>query len=314
MKVKLTVLGGFLGSGKTTWLRHQLRHGRFCGALIIVNEAAAIPVDDALLQESSHMRVLAGECCCCEGVDAMLALLRSVCNERVGANPALADLTQIVLETSGLADPGSIVEAIRADPVLIHHLLVEETIVAVDAIHGLDQMRREPLNRRQVALAERFVVTKSDMVATYAVRRLLATLSRANPGAVLGCAVMGVEAQLPDFDQADSEILGWADETDTPIAATRLDLGPQTDWADFSVWLSALLHARGEDVMRVKGVVRTPAGRLLLQSVRSLMQQPEILPDDHKSSDDNAIVFIGRGFEPAQLRRSLDRFVGQARP
>lgn len=310
-RMRLTVLGGFLGSGKTTWLRHQLHHGSFRDALVVVNEAAEIPVDDALLHESSRLRVLAGGCCCCDGRQAMLGLLRSICDERVGGGE-LADLRQIVLETSGLADPGAIVAAIRADPVLVHHIVVSETAVAVDAVHGLDQMRREPLNRRQVSLAERFIVTKTDMAEPAMVKRLLATLHRANPGAGLDGAVMGAPAALPGYDLAEGESLETVGEAALPIIATRFDLDAGTDWADFSVWLSALLHARGEDVMRVKGVVRTPAGRLLLQSVRSLMQQPEILPDSADTSQDNAIVFIGRGIESARLRRSLDYFVGDA--
>lgn len=77
-----------------------------------------------------------------------------------------------------------------------------------------------------------------------------------------------------------------------------------------SVWLSALLYARGDDIMRVKGVVRTPAGRLLLQSVRHVVQSPEILPDggEEVDSKDNSIVIIGRGFEPQSLLPSLRYF------
>ena len=75
----------------------------------------------------------------------------------------------------------------------------------------------------------------------------------------------------------------------------------------FSVWLSALLHARGDDVLRVKGVARTPAGRLLLQSVRKVVQSPEILPDQNDRLD-NVVVVIGRGYCAEDLRRSLQYF------
>ena len=91
---------------------------------------------------------------------------------------------------------------------------------------------------------------------------------------------------------------------------SRIALGDDVDWTAFTVWLSALLHARGDDVMRVKGVVRTPAGRLLLQSVRKMVQRPEILPEQDDREDD-MIVVIGRGYEERDLRRSLDYFVGK---
>ena len=92
----------------------------------------------------------------------------------------------------------------------------------------------------------------------------------------------------------------------------RLALGEDIDWTAFSVWLCALMHARGDDIMRVKGVVRTPAGRLLLQSVRKIVQSPEILPDEAERhvGEDNSLVFIGRGFRAEDLSRSLRHFAG----
>ena len=80
------------------------------------------------------------------------------------------------------------------------------------------------------------------------------------------------------------------------------------------MWLSALLHARGDDIVRVKGVVRTPAGRLLLQTVRKIVQSPEILPEQGDQREDNMIVLIGRGYTESQLRRSLRYFAGLTGP
>ena len=89
---------------------------------------------------------------------------------------------------------------------------------------------------------------------------------------------------------------------------------PGIDWSAFTLWLSALLHARGDDLVRVKGVIRTPAGRLLLQTVRRVVQSPEILPDQTDTGQDDSIVFIGRGYRPADLERSLHRFLGRPLP
>jgi G3E family GTPase len=95
-----------------------------------------------------------------------------------------------------------------------------------------------------------------------------------------------------------------------PIEAATLNLGERLDWPALTVWLSALIHARGDGILRIKGVVRTPRGRLLLQSVRKVVQSPEILPDEPATSDtgDNSLVLIGRRFTADALARSLKAF------
>lgn len=307
--MRLTVLGGFLGSGKTTWLRHQLHHGLLADAFVVVNEAAATPVDDALLSRSAELAVVAGGCACCEARDELVALLRSICDQRVRAEGGRPE--RIVIETSGLADPGPIVAAIRSDPMLAYHIVISDIVVAVDAVYGLEQLRQEPLSRRQMELADRLVVTKVDEVEETVLARLLATLRTINPGAAVSGAVKGSDVGLPDFSGAEPEALGeiGQGEGGAAIHALKLDIGDDIDWTAFSVWLSALIHARGDDILRVKGVVRTPAGRLLLQSVRRIVQSPEMLPGEGKG-DDNALVFIGRGFGIGQLDRSLRHFAG----
>jgi len=314
-RMRLTVLGGFLGSGKTTWLRHQLHGGVLKDAFVVVNEAAETPVDDVLLtQQSSAIAVLAGGCACCEARAELLGLLRKICDERSRSDSSGDRLGRIVLETSGLADPGPIVAAIRADPVLVHHIVVNEIVVAVDALHALDQLRGEPLGRRQVEIADRLVVTKVDEAEEAPLARLIATLRVLNPGAAITGAVKGSDVALPSADDAEPEQLpDLSGQVGLPpIFPTKLQIDETIDWTAFSVWLSALLHARGDDVLRVKGVVRTPAGHLLLQSVRKIVQSPEILPEQGSSLDreDNTIVVIGRGYRGEDLRRSLRYFAG----
>jgi G3E family GTPase len=309
-RVRLTVLGGYLGSGKTTWLRHQLHEGAFKDALVIVNEAAGTPVDDALLGGASRLEVLAGGCACCEAREQLIALLRRIADQRSRTDSHAERLEQIVLETSGLADPGAIVEAIRTDPVLVHHIVVSEIVVTVDALHALAELRGEPLGRRQIEVADRMIVTKTDEAEPQPTGRLLATLHKLNPGAAISAAVRGSDVTLPPFVDAEPEPLPEAptDAERGPIFPTRLDV--EDDWGAFSVWLSALLHARGDDIVRVKGVVRTPAGRLLLQAVRRVMQSPEILPEQPEDGgrQDNQLVVIGRGYDEDELRRSLEYF------
>lgn len=311
-RMRLTVLGGFLGSGKTTWLRHQLHEGALRDAFVVVNEAAETPVDDGLLARSSAIAVLAGGCACCQAKAELIGLLRKICDNRSRIDSGDKRLDRIVLETSGLADPGPIVEAIRADPVLVHHIVVSEIVVAVDAIHGLGQLRSEPLGRRQVEIADRLVITKVDEAEEAALAQLIPTLTFLNPGAAISGAIKGSDAALPPAgDSSPEQLPDLSGEADRPpIFPTKLVIDETMDWTAFSVWLSALLHARGDDVLRVKGVVRTPAGRLLLQSVRKIVQSPEILPEQGNNREDNTIVVIGRGYRGDDLRRSLRYFAG----
>ena len=98
--------------------------------------------------------------------------------------------------------------------------------------------------------------------------------------------------------------------TPAPIGAAALDLGNTPDWPALTVWLSALIHARGDDIVRIKGIVRTPRGRILLQSVRKVVQSPEILGDEPAAAEnrDGLLVLIGRRFTAGELVRSLNAF------
>jgi G3E family GTPase len=312
-RLRLTILGGYLGSGKTTWLRHQLHAGTFGPNVhVIVNEAAETPVDDALL---GKVTLLAGGCCCCSGRPALISALRALCDDRSREGGARFD--RIVLETSGLADPAAIVAAIQADPVLVNHILIGETLVAVDALHALAQLASEPLGRRQVGAADRLILTKTDACAPNDLAALQATLAVLNPGAAVSAAVLGETVALPPVPSGTMPAaLPPLPEEDArgPILPTQIDVDPSLDWSAFALWLSALLHARGDDLVRVKGVLRTPAGRLLLQTVRKVVQSPEILPETLDPGQDNRIVFIGRGYDPKDLTRSLYHFLGRPIP
>lgn len=315
-RLRLTLLGGYLGSGKTTWLRHQLHVGGFGPRVhVVVNEAAETPVDDALLVGADGITLLAGGCCCCSGKAELIAALRGLCDDRSRVSANAVRLERIVLETSGLADPAAIVAAIQNDPVLVNHIVVGETIVAVDALHALAQLATEPLGRRQVGAADRIVLTKTEACPEAAVATLRATLATLNGHATVSAAELGEEKPLPELP-AGAKAAALADLTGDdargPIQPTHVVLPDDLDWSAFTLWLSALLHARGDDLVRVKGVVRTPAGRLLLQTVRKVVQSPEILPAQTDSRSDNSIVFIGRGYRPEDLGRSLSRFVSSS--
>jgi G3E family GTPase len=311
-RLPLTIIGGFLGAGKSTWLRHQL-HERHLGPVhLIVNEAAETSVDNLLLGKAERVEVLAGGCACCAGRALLVAALRRICAESDASGAS--ETGRIVLETSGLADPGAIAAALAQDPILARRLVVADVIVLVDALNGAAQLAEEELSRRQVEAAERIIVTKPRDVPLEALARLTRTLRRLNPAAALEAAELGTPEGLPVDEEAEPyDLPETASMSAEPIRPYRLRLAGEAGWAGVSVWLSALLAARGDDIVRVKGVVTSPDGRLLLQSVRRIVQAPEILPTPEKDAgpgpEDDVIVLIGRGMDEERLARSWRTFV-----
>ncbi len=293
-RLRLTILGGFLGAGKTTWLRHQIHHGTYARAHLIVNEAAEAAVDDTRLAGAAGLTVLAGGCACCDAVRRLREALRGLCEDRSAGR----GVAEVVLETSGLADPARIVAMIRADPVLARHLVLAEVVVLVDAFEGPASIAAEPLARRQIAAADRLILTKTDLAQS---QRLCASLAMLAPGAVVTAAVQGVAVPLPAPDPSARRIEIGQDAGD-PIRVHVLDVSA-ADWPALSVWLSALIHARGADIMRIKGMVQSPRGPLLLQSVGRVMQPPEPV-----SFATGHLVLIGRGTTGPDLSRSLARW------
>lgn len=309
-RLRLTILGGFLGSGKTTWLRHHLHEQTFGRVHVIVNEAAEAPVDDALLSKANEVTLLSGACVCCEAQDKLRQTLLTLCDQRSAQADPNQRLENIVLETSGLANPAAILALIQDNPILVRQIVVAEIVVIVDALNALDQLRHEALGRAQVEAADRLILTKTDTAASHRVAQLRATLQVLAPAAVQSAALFGSAVDLADpvQDAAPADLPNLHGQDATPIQATQLDLGDLPDWTAFTVWLSALLHARGDQIVRVKGVVRTPAGRLLLQAVRHSVQSPEILPElDAPRPTDNTIAVIGRGFTRHRLTASLSQ-------
>jgi G3E family GTPase len=185
---------------------------------------------------------------------------------------------------------------------------VSEVVVIVDALNGLELLRDEALARRQISCADCLIVAKTDAVESQDVVRLLDAMRRLNPTAVRFGAVRGVEAPLPDVEASvlREQREPQNDQDAGPVFASQVRLGDAT-WPVFAVWLSALLHARGNELLRIKGIVRAPTGRLLIQAVRRQVQPPETLPGPIDEADGTLVVF-GRGYSSEILQGSLDAF------
>jgi G3E family GTPase len=288
-----------------------LRSGVFRDAILIVNEAASAAIDHLLLSSAERVHVLGGGCACCDGMPKLLRLLRDLLASSLAAETSAVQ--RIVLETSGLSDPLVIRKAIESDPCLSTRVEVSEIIVIIDAVNGRGLLRSEPLVSRQVASADCIIISKTDAAAPSDVAALLDALHRLNPDAARFGAVRGVEVPLPDTETPESMESDetWPERNAGALLASEIRLG-DTTWSVFAVWLSALLHVHGANLLRVKGVVRAPTGRLLVRAVRGYVQPPERLPSAMDEADGTLAVF-SRDHSAESLQRSLDAFAKAAR-
>lgn len=309
-RIDIILLSGYLGSGKTTWLRHALYTQAYGNAHVFVQEAAEQPVDDLLLGKAARVTVLTGKAGTPEGRDEMISALLAMAEARTGADRGEQPDT-LFIETSGLADPAELIVAIRQHPILVYHFALGETVIMSDALHFRAALENDPLCGQQILSADRVVISKSEEMADQSLTNLLAAITQINASAAVTLSTFGVERPVPSLPAPNQTFEVARDTARPPTCVVSLPIPEDVDWVEFTVWLSALLHARGDRILRVKGVLNTDAGALLLQSVRKVMQQPEILSPEQTASGSGDIVFIGEGLEQEALRRSLLSFLGK---
>src|SRR5215210_8107219 len=161
-RLPVTVVTGFLGAGKTTLVREFLASPEGHGSAIIVNEFGAVGIDDALLRASAEETVLLGNgcICCATRSDLQVALRRLVADRDRGVIPHFA---RVLIETSGLADPGPILQTFATDRALGGEFYLEVVLAVVDAVTGAGNLERAPEARKQVILADRLVLSTIDV-------------------------------------------------------------------------------------------------------------------------------------------------------
>jgi G3E family GTPase len=325
-----TLITGFLGSGKTTLLNGLLAHPGMADTAVIINEFGAVGLDHLLIETSFEDAVLLKSgCICCTVRGDLVDTLASLAARRSsGEIPAFS---RVAIETTGLADPAPILHLLMADATLKPLYRLDRVVTTVDAMHALSQLDDHYEAAKQAALADRLVLTKTDLVSAEVRAAVLARLAALNPAAPVIVVVNGkVE---PDALFADS-VASEAQRQDRLAASDAL--GPHHDhdhdggdadhyahhhgigtvtlvreapvaWPALRAWLVALAALKGPDLLRVKGIVNVAgrAGPVVVHGVQHVFHPPVELPRWPDQDRRTRIVFITRNIAAADLERGF---------
>jgi G3E family GTPase len=333
--IPVNVLTGFLGSGKTTLLRHLLAAPELADTAVLINEFGEVGLDHLLVERVDEGIVLlqSGCICCTIRGDLSRSIGELYSRRERGAVPRFG---RLAIETTGLADPTPILSTVLHDPVLRHHFHLGNVVATVDGVNGLANLEEHEETAKQAAVADRLVLTKTDLAEPAAVATLRAALRRLNPSAELLEAVhgqidagrvLGEEAWREETRSAEvgrwlaAEAGASADHHDDQghspdrnrhgdIRAFVLSLDRPIDWATFGIWLTLLLHRHGNDILRVKGVLNVAGSDrpVVVQGVQHLVHRPQHLEAWPFGDRRSRLVFIARRVDEEAVRASLECF------
>jgi G3E family GTPase len=308
-RVPVTIITGFLGAGKTTLLRHFLSTPEGRGTAVIVNEYGEVGIDDALIRDCSDQTALIGNGCVCCVVrsDLQNALRKLVIDRERGEIPPFV---RIVIETSGLADPGPILQTFATDRSLGSEFFMEVAVTVVDAATGLDTLGWSSESRKQVILSDRLILSKTDLAAPEAIAPLRAKLRELNSQAGIVVAEEGkVDPRYLIESTGDSERSGFVAEAEHSDGITSFVLTEDEpiQWSAFSRTMETLIAMRGSDLLRAKGFLNIEGcrGPVLVQFVQHLPHPPVELAEWPDGERRSRLVFIARNIPEADIRALL---------
>jgi len=323
----INLLTGFLGSGKTTLLKRILADAAFADTAVLINEFGEIGLDHDLVESvEGEMVLLRSGCVCCTVRDDLATALKELYSRR--ERGLLPPFRRVIIESTGLADPFPVLSTIKADPVLRHHFCAGNVITTVDAVNGLRQLDTYIESNRQAAVADRLIVTKTDLEADRSEEDLQARLRVLNPDAPILIAadpdldlssLVAAQSNVSTSSLSQSgfyceEPVQLVSSDGTPhqaaISSISLIIDRSVDWTAFGLWLTMLLNRHGERVLRVKGILNLSGEErpVAIHGVQHLVHTP-VHMDGWPSEDRNSrLVFILDGLDGALLKRSFEAF------
>jgi G3E family GTPase len=304
-RIPVTLVTGFLGAGKTTLIRRFLASPQGQGTAVIVNEFGAVGIDDVLVRDTAEQTILLGNgcVCCITRTDLQLALRQLVIDRERGLVPSFA---RVVIETSGLADPGPILQTFSTDRALGGEFHIDVMLAVVDAVNGEATLKNAAEARKQVILADRLIVSKSDLVGAADLDALTRHLQKLNPRAGIDVAVGGLLDPDRFIAPATAERFGFIAEAEHSdgIASFVLERQQPVEWPAFSRAMETLIALRGPALLRVKGILNVVGcrGPVVVQYVQHLAHPPVELQSWPDQNRDSRAVFITRNIQEAQIR------------
>ncbi len=328
-RIPITVLTGFLGSGKTTLLNRLLRQPDMHGTAVVINEFGAVGLDHDLVDHTQeNMVLLANGCICCTVRGDLVEAF-----ERLAQSPQAqtGELRHVVVETTGLADPAPILHTLMGDPRLARHWRLAGVACTVDAFHGMATLDQHREAVKQAAVADRLLLTKTDLVPDADRAPLLERLRSINPLASMtdgpdaallelqgllnrtGPALVPVPAEegrsrfFPVSAPAAHDPSRHDDHIRSHVIVREQPLSRE----GFMAWLDMIAAMRGDDLLRVKGIVQLaddPEHPMVIHGVQHLFHPPETLPRWPSEDRRSRIVFITRNIEAEDIEATLTVF------
>ncbi|MEM7026292.1 MAG: GTP-binding protein [Pseudomonadota bacterium] len=349
-RIPVTILTGFLGSGKTTLLAKLLRHAAMGRTAVIINEFGEIGLDHDLIESSEETEVtLMGGCLCCTVKGDLIDTLRRLYVRRT--KNEVPYFERMVIETTGLADPAPVLQSIMADRMLDHYYRLDGVVTLVDAANGMDTLDRHQEAVKQAAVADRIVITKTDLAKDRAIASLRVRLAALNAGARILEARHGdihpdalLHAGLFDPATKSANVQRWLNEEayaahhhhghhhdsdhhhDHTHDVNRHDKHIQafclrhptpipSSAADF-FW-DMLTSQRGSDLLRVKAILNiaeTPDTPMMLHAVQHVVHAPAYLDAWPSDDRDSRMVFITRDVPREAIGQLLNALLDAGEP
>jgi len=341
-RLPVSLLTGFLGSGKTTLLKYLLGHPGLADTAVIINEFGEVGLDHRLVEATADQTVLLDSgCLCCTIRGDLIDTLRSLFKRR--AKGQVPPFRRVVIESTGLADPAPILHTLISDPLVADRFRLDGVIATVDAVNGMDQLDRQPESVKQAAVADRLVLTKTDLADPAISAALSERLGRINPAApiiralqgraepdaLLGAGLFRPEAKTPEV-RAWLRAEAYAERShdghahghdrhghlhhapdrnrhDDRIRAFVIEHDRPLDWDSFADWIGRLTAEHGERLLRIKGIldVAGESEPIAIHGVQHLFHPPASLPGWPDGERRSQLVFILRDLEESVIRQGF---------
>jgi len=320
-RIPLVLLTGFLGAGKTTMLNGLLATPDFSDTAVVINEAGDIGLDHLLVEQGADTVVmLEGGCLCCRTKGSLAPALANLWRRTRDEN--LAPFKRVVVETSGLSDPAFVLEGLIADAFFNRHFAFAGIVTVVDLRAFAGTVEEYPEARMQIALADRLLLTKADIVAADATRTVQQALASINPHAIQQVVLPDTATtaifwpEILDLPRALMKPANMACSAEpTSIATASLAFHGRIEKDALEAWLDHTINLLGPMLLRMKAMldVEGATGPTVLHVVQGLLHCPDDLKAWPNNDPQNRIVLIGRDVEEQILMDALARLAATVR-